>query len=110
MFKYGDQTTPTNWKASFACEPGWANNKLESSGGDLTKEKVSNLFNKWPEILALGEKMDFISVCNVAEQGDVTKHCFRSGYFNSTSAIDAIQFKMSSGEIQGGTIKMYGIA
>ena len=52
----------------------------------------------------------FMSVCNVAEQGDVTKHCFRGGYFNSTSAIDAIQFKMSSGNIDAGTIKLYGIA
>ena len=51
----------------------------------------------------------FMSVCNVAEQGDVTKHCFRSGYFNSTSAIDAIQFKMSSGNIDAGTFKLYGI-
>ena len=31
------------------------------------------------------------------------------GYFNTTSAIDAISFKMSSGNITVGTIKMYGI-
>lgn len=34
---------------------------------------------------------------------------FTSGYFNTTSDIDAIQFKMSSGNIDSGTIKMYGI-
>jgi len=37
---------------------------------------------------------------------------FRSmsaGYFNTTSAIDAIQFKMSSGNIDAGTITLYGI-
>tara|TARA_B100000674_G_C37804342_1_gene898014 strand:- start:19 stop:630 length:612 start_codon:yes stop_codon:yes gene_type:complete len=32
-----------------------------------------------------------------------------AGYFNTTSAIDAIQFKMSSGNIDSGVIKMYGI-
>jgi len=32
-----------------------------------------------------------------------------AGYFNTTSAIDAIQFKMSSGNIDAGTIKLYGI-
>ena len=37
-------------------------------------------------------------------------HCFSAGYFNTTSAIDAIQFKYASDEIQGGSIKMYGIA
>ena len=51
----------------------------------------------------------FMSVCNVAEQGDVTKHCFRGGYFNTTSVIDAIQFKMSSDAIDAGTFKLYGI-
>ncbi len=32
-----------------------------------------------------------------------------AGYFNTTSAIDEIQFKMSADEIQGGTICLYGI-
>ena len=32
-----------------------------------------------------------------------------AGYFNTTSAIDEIQFKMSSGDIDAGTIKMYGV-
>ncbi len=34
---------------------------------------------------------------------------FTAGYFNTTSAIDEIQFKMSSGNIDSGTIKMYGV-
>ena len=34
---------------------------------------------------------------------------FVSGYFNTTSAIDAMQFKMASGNIDAGTIKLYGI-
>ena len=34
---------------------------------------------------------------------------FTAGYFNSTSAIDEIQFKMSSGNIDAGTIKLYGL-
>ena len=32
-----------------------------------------------------------------------------SGYFNTTSAIDEIQFKMASGNIDSGTFKLYGI-
>jgi len=32
-----------------------------------------------------------------------------SGYGNTTSAIDAVQFSMSSGNIDSGTIKLYGI-
>jgi len=32
-----------------------------------------------------------------------------AGYFNTTSAIDAIQFKMASGNIDAGSISLYGI-
>jgi len=34
---------------------------------------------------------------------------YTAGYFNTTSAIDEIQFKMSSGNIDSGKIKLYGI-
>ena len=34
---------------------------------------------------------------------------FTAGYFNTTSAIDEIQFKMGSGDIDAGTIKLYGL-
>lgn len=35
---------------------------LETAGGDLTPEKIAALFDKWPEALDLGEKMDFVAV------------------------------------------------
>ena len=35
--------------------------------------------------------------------------CFTAGYFNTTSAITAIQFKMGSGNLDAGTFKLYGI-
>ena len=34
---------------------------------------------------------------------------FVAGYGNTTSAVDAVQFKMSSGNIDAGTIKLYGV-
>tara|TARA_R100001224_G_scaffold15665_1_gene7753 strand:+ start:116 stop:718 length:603 start_codon:yes stop_codon:yes gene_type:complete len=34
---------------------------------------------------------------------------FCAGYFNTTSAIDEIQFKMSSGNIDAGTIQLFGV-
>jgi len=42
-----------------------------------------------------------------------TNYCncgFIAGYFNTTSVIDAIQFKMNTGNIDAGTIKMYGVS
>jgi hypothetical protein len=41
--------------------------------------------------------------------GDYSYDNYSSGYFNTTSAIDAIQFKMSSGNIDSGVIKLYGV-
>jgi len=35
---------------------------------------------------------------------------YMGGYFNTTSAINAVSFKFESGNINEGTIKMYGIA
>ena len=41
-------------------------------------------------------------------QGDYSFNNFRGGYFNTTSAINAIDFKMTTGNFDG-TIKMYGL-
>ena len=35
---------------------------FETAGGDVTPDKIGALFDKWPEALALGEKMDFVQV------------------------------------------------
>ena len=43
---------------------------LETAGGDLTAEKIGALFDKWPEAVALGEKMDFVQVAH----GDERSH------------------------------------
>ena len=40
---------------------------------------------------------------------DFINNHFVAGYFNTTSAIDEIQFKMTSGNIDAGVIKMYGV-
>ena len=49
------------------------------------------------------------SSCN-AHNSHYAWNSFMSGYGNTTSAVDAIQFKMSSGNIDAGTIKMYGVS
>jgi len=35
---------------------------------------------------------------------------FTAGYFNTTSAVDAVQFKASGGNLDAGTIKLYGVS
>ena len=51
----------------------------------------------------------FISTTNACDHADESRNYFVAGYGNTTSAIDAVQFKMSSGNTDSGTIKMYGV-
>ena len=51
----------------------------------------------------------FISSNHRAFSGDASSENHVAGYFNTTSAIDAVQFKMSSGNIDAGDICLYGI-
>ena len=41
--------------------------------------------------------------------GDFALNGFQAGYVNSTSAVNAVQFKMTGGNIDAGTITLYGI-
>ena len=51
----------------------------------------------------------FMSRSGRVDAGDYVVDCFSAGYFNTTSAIDEIQFKFDSGDIDAGTVKLYGI-
>ena len=51
----------------------------------------------------------FISNANTKHQSDYSINSIVSGYFNTTSAINAIQFKMDQGDMDTGTIKLYGV-
>ena len=52
---------------------------------------------------------NFISRFNGAHPSDNSMSIFSAGYFNTTSAIDAIQFKMSSGNMDSGDIFLHGL-
>jgi len=51
----------------------------------------------------------FTSRISVGHVQPASVDFFTAGYCNVTAAIDAVQFKMDSGNIDSGTIKMYGI-
>jgi len=52
----------------------------------------------------------FMSNFNSYNSNNYTFQTFTAGYLNTTSAIDAIQFKMDSGNIDAGDICLYGIS
>jgi len=55
------------------------------------------------------KNMHFISQTVNHTDDDKIRHTFMGGYTNEPGAIDEIRFKMSEGNIDSGTIKMYGI-
>jgi len=45
-----------------------------------------------------------------SHRSDIAWSSYASGYANTTSAINALDFKMSSGNIDSGVIKLYGVS
>ena len=52
----------------------------------------------------------FISRMQSAAEGDYSQEFYAAGYGNTTSAVNAIQFKFASGNIDSGTFKLYGVS
>ena len=52
---------------------------------------------------------NFMTASSNTQYQDIEFNHYVGGYFNTTSAIDEIQFKMSSGNIDAGTIQMFGV-
>jgi len=82
--------------------------KLGMSIGNANDESVSGelfLFNPSSTTFV----KHFMARTNYAHPSNISEEDNKAGYFNTTSAIDEIQFKMSSGNIDAGTIKLYGL-
>ena len=75
------------------------------NGNDETTSGTLHLFNPSSTTFV----KHFISNFNSYYSENYTMNHYVAGYGNTTSAVDAIQFKMSSGNIDAGTIKLYGI-
>jgi hypothetical protein len=81
-----------------------------SSDGDSSASGNMSLFNPASTTYV----KHFISSCNnMVITSDLTEYFtmnqYVAGYGNTTSAVDAIRFQFSSGNIDAGTIKMYGV-
>jgi len=52
----------------------------------------------------------FIARTSTLDMSDFNQHVFVAGYFNTTTALTRFRFKSSTGNIESGTIKMYGVS
>jgi hypothetical protein len=76
-------------------------------GNDNDQSAVGTLFLFNPSSTTFVKH--FIYAGNSLNSGDYNSNDFVAGYFNTTAAIDEISFKFESGNIDAGTIKLYGI-
>ena len=81
---------------------------IDSTGNDNDQSTSGTLILYNPSSTVFVKH--FISNMNGYRQNDQTTNVYVAGYGNTTSSIDAIQFKMSSGNIDAGDICLYGIA
>jgi hypothetical protein len=96
---YGTNSDQANGTAFQRLIPNMDNDNDSNGGGYL------HLFNPSSTTFV----KHFISTTQGVYNSAYSWNMFVAGYFNTTSAIDEIQFKMSSGNIDAGDICLYGI-
>ena len=76
-----------------------------SNDNDSGVSGVLKIFNPSSSVFV----KHFIGKTNTAQATPNSQATYFAGYFNTTTALTRFQFKMSSGNIDSGTIKLYGI-
>ena len=108
LHKENDATATLAYRTTYDQANGTAFQTLSYETGTDNDQSVSGylqLFNPSDTTFV----KHFIGECNNYHNFPRSEHCFVAGYFNVTGAINAIQFKMSSGNMDAGKIKLYGI-
>jgi len=83
--------------------------KLNYDTGNQNDEDVCGILHLFDPSSTTFVK-HFISRAIGNGQAEDCQDSYVAGYFNTTSAIDAIQFKFGSGNIDSGTFKLYGVS
>jgi hypothetical protein len=120
---YGVTATTTNFVANHA-EAGNDNNFYYNTGNDLAQSTNYAIINDYyvndndasgSGMLRIFEPSSttfvkhFIADFNNLYKPTYSNRTLSAGYFNSTSALNAFDFKFSSGNIDAGTIQMFGV-
>jgi hypothetical protein len=80
---------------------------FEGLGGDADQSLSGEMFLFNPSSTTF-IKHYMYRACN-SQQSDQFRVAYKAGYCNVTAAIDGVKFSISSGNIEAGTIKLYGI-
>jgi len=106
----GDSATGVNYEGSFDLAQSTSAQILGiggsiGNGNDESLTGTLHLFNPSSTVFV----KHYISNIHFYNKDNYAINSFIAGYCNVTAAIDGVQFAMSSGNIDAGTIKLYGI-
>jgi hypothetical protein len=105
----GDSAAALSYDSGKDQAQGTAYNYLTPSAGNDNDQAVSGVLTLYAPSSTTYVK-HFTGTTATANDTDYIQNSFSAGYINTTAAIDVISFKFSSGNIDAGQIKMYGIA
>jgi len=103
-----DSVTGVNYQSTIDLAQSTSFQSLNNSTGNDNDQSVSGMLQLFNPSGTTYVK-HFISSSNDYLSSNFSQNSYIAGYFNTTSAVNAIQFKMSSGNIDDGIIKLYGV-
>ena len=104
----GDSTTALGYDSGFDQAQGTSIQPIATNMGDDNDMSGSGILHLFEPSNTTFVK-HFIATSNVYQESVFNNNQYIAGYFNTTSAITRIQFKMSSGNIDSGQILLYGL-
>jgi hypothetical protein len=109
-YHYEDDSNESfEYQTSSDQQQGTSYQRLSTNAGNDNDQSVSGVLTLYAPSSTTYVK-HFVSRSNSAWQADGSFDIYVGGYINTTSAIDEIDFKFSSGNIDAGTIKMFGVS
>jgi len=102
-------STGLDYLASHDQAQGTAFQNLTVNTGNGNDESVSGYLEIYNPSSSVFVK-HFIARINSYNANDFTSDYYTAGYFNLTTALTRFQFNMSSGNIDSGVIKLYGVS
>ena len=98
-----------NYQAGRDQAQGTAYQDLTSFNGNQNDSGTSGVMHLYDPANTTHVKHFIITSQQMNVEAPYSTNDFFAGYCNVTAAIDAVQFKFSSGNIDAGTIKLYGV-
>jgi len=104
-----DSATALEYQASSDQAQGTAYQRITTNAGNDNDQSVSGILTLYAPSSTTYVK-HFVARSNSAWASDGSFETNVAGYINTTSAIDEISFKFSSGNTDAGTFYMYGVS